>query len=180
MRNLDLIDWTMQEARRLNPAHPVPTEPDITASLNRVLEALDYGPSKPNADDTIIQFPAVPSIELAANSSAPSPKETATPKLNAASNLLTSTETAPLPSQKLGAGTKSALLKAIVEPDIYTAPVDRDRAIVLRWMLRDIKSNRLKWSSINQHELRNLIDMGLVEIQNDEPVLTNLGVNAVI
>jgi hypothetical protein len=73
-----------------------------------------------------------------------------------------------------------APLKAIVEPDIYTAPVDRDRAIVLRWMLRDIKSNRLKCWTVNQHDLRDLIDMGLVEIQNDAPVLTNLGVNAVI
>jgi hypothetical protein len=39
----------------------------------------------------------------------------------------------------------SPLLKAIVEPDIYTAHADRERAIVLRWVLRDIKAtHRMK------------------------------------
>ena len=68
-------------------------------------------------------------------------------------------------------------LKAIVEPDIYTAP---KRAIVLRWVLRDIKANRLKLSPVDQHDLRDLIDMGLVEMPNDAPVLTNAGVNAIV
>ena len=71
-------------------------------------------------------------------------------------------------------------LKAIVEPDIYTAPADRDRAIVLRWVLRDIKANRLKLSPVDQRDLLDLIDMGLVEIRNDAPVLTNAGVNAIV
>jgi hypothetical protein len=69
---------------------------------------------------------------------------------------------------------------AIVEPGIYTARVDRDRAIALRWVLRDIKNNRLKWWPVNQHDLRDLIDMELVEMRNDAPVLTNAGVNAII
>jgi hypothetical protein len=71
-------------------------------------------------------------------------------------------------------------LKAIVEPGIYTAPADRERAIVLRWALRDIKANRLKLSPVDQHDLRDLIDMGLVEMPNDAPVLTNAGVNAIV
>ena len=33
---------------------------------------------------------------------------------------------------------KSVLLMAIVEPDIFTARVHRDRAVALRWVLRDI------------------------------------------
>jgi hypothetical protein len=74
----------------------------------------------------------------------------------------------------------SPLLKAIVEPDIYTAPADRDRAIVLRWVLRDIKANRLKLSPIDQRDLRELIDLGLVEMQNDAPVLTSAGVHAIV
>jgi hypothetical protein len=74
---------------------------------------------------------------------------------------------------------KSPLLKAIVEPDIYTAPKDRDRAIALRWVLRDIKNNRLKCSPVNQHDLSALIDMGLAEMQDDTPMLTNTGVDAV-
>ena len=69
--------------------------------------------------------------------------------------------------------------KAIVEPDLYTAPVDRDRAITLRWVLRDIKSNRLKLLPVNQRDLRGLIDMGLVEMRDDAPVPTNAGVGVI-
>ena len=74
---------------------------------------------------------------------------------------------------------KSLLLRAIAEPDIYTAPVDRNWAIVLRWVLRDIKSNRLKWSPVNEHDLQDLIDMGLVEMRDDAPVLTNAGAGVI-
>jgi hypothetical protein len=74
----------------------------------------------------------------------------------------------------------SNLLKAIVEPDIYTARADRNRAISLRWVLRDIKSNRLNWSPVNQHDLRILTIMGLVEMQDDAPALTNAGVSVIV
>jgi len=69
---------------------------------------------------------------------------------------------------------------AIVEPDIYTARADRDRAVALRWALRDIKNNRLKGSPVDQDDLRILIEMGLVEMRSDAPVLTNAGVSAII
>jgi hypothetical protein len=74
----------------------------------------------------------------------------------------------------------SPLLKAIVEPDIYTAPADRERAITLRWVLRDIKANRLKMSPVDPRDLLDLIDIGLVEMRNDAPVLTDAGVHAII
>ena len=74
----------------------------------------------------------------------------------------------------------SALLKGILEPDIYTAPADRERAIILRWVLRDIKANRLKLSPVDQQDLHDLIEMGLVELRNDIPALTNAGINAII
>jgi len=73
----------------------------------------------------------------------------------------------------------SPLLKALVEPDIDTAPADRERAIVLRWVLRDIKANRLRLSPVNQRDLRDLTDMGLVEVRNETPVLTNAGAGAI-
>ena len=85
----------------------------------------------------------------------------------------------PTVNAPIGA-TKSALLKAIIEPDIYIASKDRERAILLRWVLRDIKNNRLKWSPVNQFDLQTLTDMGLVELQDDMPVLTKAGVKAVI
>jgi hypothetical protein len=75
---------------------------------------------------------------------------------------------------------KSALLMAIVEPDIYTARADRDRAVSLRWVLRDIKNNRLKWSPVDGDDLRILIEMGLVEMRDSAPMLTNAGVSAIV
>ena len=74
----------------------------------------------------------------------------------------------------------SPLLKAIVEPDIYTAPADRERAISLHWVLRDIKANRLKLSPVDQPDMLDLIDMGLVEMRNEAPVLTSAGVNSIV
>ena len=50
-----------------------------------------------------------------------------------------------------------------------------DRAIRLRWMLRDIRGKRLKLSPVSPDDLRTLIDMGLVEMRDDVPVLTRDG-----
>ena len=83
-------------------------------------------------------------------------------------------------AETLIAEPKSALLMAIVEPDIYTARADRDRAVALRWVLRDIKNNRLKWSPVDQDDLRILIEMGLVEMRDGAPMLTNAGVSAIV
>ena len=55
------------------------------------------------------------------------------------------------------------------------ANFDLDRAIALRWTLRDIKAKRLKLSPVSDADLRTLIDLGLVEMRDDVPVLTNAG-----
>jgi hypothetical protein len=126
-----------------------------------------------------VHFTAAPSIEPDDDSSSPrpSPELNVDPKPNTASDFLAPTQAAP---SSAGGVPKWPLLKAIVEPDIYTAPIDRDREIDLRWMLRHIKSNRLEWSPIKQHDLRDLVGRGLVEIRNDAPVPTNAGDNAII
>jgi hypothetical protein len=174
MKNLDLIDWTMQEARELNPEHHIPSDLEGPPSFNKLLEVFEGGERvNPNSDDTIFRIAMAPSIQLAN-------EVTAEPKPNTVSNLPAPTEAATGTPADGGVDPKSALLTAIVEPDIYTAPVDRDRAIILRWVLRDIKSKRLKWSPVSQQDLQDLIDMGLVEMRNDAPVLTNIGVNAII
>ena len=49
------------------------------------------------------------------------------------------------------------------------AQFDIERAITLRWALRDIKANRLKLSPVSDGDLRALIDLGLVEMQDDAP-----------
>jgi hypothetical protein len=55
------------------------------------------------------------------------------------------------------------------------ANFDLERAIGLRWTLRDIKARRLKLLPVSDLDLRALIDLGLVELRDDAPVLTNAG-----
>jgi hypothetical protein len=50
-----------------------------------------------------------------------------------------------------------------------------ERAIGLRWTLRDIKAKRLKMSPVSPADLSALIDLGLIEMRDDEPALTNAG-----
>ena len=54
-----------------------------------------------------------------------------------------------------------------------------DTAIRLRWVLRDIRAKRTKLSPISQNDLMALIELGLIEMQNDEPALTNEGMRAI-
>jgi hypothetical protein len=46
-------------------------------------------------------------------------------------------------------------------------------------VLRDIKGNRLKFSPVDRRDLRELIELGLVEMADAAPVLTNAGVKAI-
>jgi hypothetical protein len=50
-----------------------------------------------------------------------------------------------------------------------------ERAIALRWTLRDIKAKRTKLSPVSESDLRTLLELGLIEMRDDEPVLTNPG-----
>jgi hypothetical protein len=65
------------------------------------------------------------------------------------------------------------------QPDSPLAGLNLETAIHLRWVLRDIKAKRMKLSPVNPDDLRTLIEMGLVEMRNDEPVLTNEGHRAI-
>jgi hypothetical protein len=53
-----------------------------------------------------------------------------------------------------------------------------ERAIALRWMLRDIKAKRLKLSPVSARDLTTLSELGLIEMRDDAPVLTQAGHNA--
>jgi hypothetical protein len=57
--------------------------------------------------------------------------------------------------------------------------LDLDTAIRLRWALRDIKAKRLKMSSLGPDDLRTLIEMGLIEMRDEMPVLTGEGERAI-
>ena len=47
-----------------------------------------------------------------------------------------------------------------------------ERAIGLRWTLRDIQARRLKMSPVSDEDLRVLTDLGLIEMRDEGPVLT--------
>jgi hypothetical protein len=55
------------------------------------------------------------------------------------------------------------------------AGLDLDSAIRLRWALRDIKAKRTKLSPVSPDDLQTLIGMGLVEIRDETPAVTNDG-----
>ncbi|MHC2461064.1 hypothetical protein [Bradyrhizobium embrapense] len=42
----------------------------------------------------------------------------------------------------------------------------------MRWILRDIQAGRLKLSPVSDEDLRVLTELGLVELYDDEPELT--------
>lgn len=54
-----------------------------------------------------------------------------------------------------------------------------ERAITLRWALRDILANRTKFLPLADADLQLLIEMGLVEVHDDEPSLTEPGLAAI-
>ena len=63
--------------------------------------------------------------------------------------------------------------------DKHMAGLDLDTAIRLRWALRDIKAKRTKLTPVSPSDLKTLIEMGLVEMRDDAPLLTNEGHQAI-
>ena len=51
-----------------------------------------------------------------------------------------------------------------------------EKAISLRWTLRDIQARRLKLSPVSDEDLKTLTGLGLVELRDDGPALTPAGV----
>lgn len=50
-----------------------------------------------------------------------------------------------------------------------------EKAIGLRWTLRDIRARRLKMSPVSDEDLRLLAGLGLIEMRGEGPVLTEEG-----
>jgi hypothetical protein len=55
------------------------------------------------------------------------------------------------------------------------AGLSLDTAIRLRWALRDIKAKRTKLSPVSPDDLQTLIGMGLIEMRDEAPLVTNEG-----
>ena len=53
---------------------------------------------------------------------------------------------------------------------------DLERAIGLRWTLRDIQARRLKMSPVSDEDLATLTGLGLVEVRDEGLVLTQAGI----
>ena len=58
------------------------------------------------------------------------------------------------------------------------AQFDLEKAINLRWTLRDIQARRLKMSPVSDEDLRTLTDLGLVDVRDEGLVLTPAGTAA--
>jgi hypothetical protein len=161
MRNFHLLDWAISEIRQ-SKARNAPDEVETKLSVANEVES-DLHRPREDGEVNLADTPW-PDEEVVA---APDHKCFVEP--NAAAMISTEADRQP----KLG------LRKAIVERDPNTSPDDRDRAITLRWTLRDINSKRLALSPVGQDDLQDLIDMGLVEMRDNAPVLTSAGVGAV-
>lgn len=72
--------------------------------------------------------------------------------------------------------TLGPFLSVTGEMDMGEIPgVDPLRCIDLVWTLRDIKAKRSQLFPIDPDHLRELIGLGLVELRDDVPVVTNAG-----
>jgi hypothetical protein len=63
----------------------------------------------------------------------------------------------------------------MTEPKTGLASLELKDAVRLRWTLHDIKSQRTEIVPVSPDDLRILIDMGLVEMRDDAPVVTRAG-----
>jgi hypothetical protein len=51
-----------------------------------------------------------------------------------------------------------------------------EKAIALRWTLRDIQARRLKMSPVSDDDLKTLTELGLVEARDEGLVLSRAGI----
>ena len=59
------------------------------------------------------------------------------------------------------------------------AELSLERAIGLRWTLRDIQARRLIMSPVSDEDLTVLKDLGLIDVRDEGPVLTQAGIAVV-
>ena len=61
-------------------------------------------------------------------------------------------------------------------PEDPFAQFSLEKAIGLRWTLRDIQARRLKMSPVSAEDLKTLTELGLVEVRDQGLVLTQAGI----
>jgi hypothetical protein len=72
-------------------------------------------------------------------------------------------------------GTETGCLPFACEHGNRRIKLGLERAIGLRWTLRDIQARRLKMSQVSDEDLRVLTGLGLIEEIEEGPVLTQAG-----
>jgi hypothetical protein len=58
------------------------------------------------------------------------------------------------------------------------AHLELEKAIALRWALRDIIAKRLKLTPLKDDDLQALLELGFIEMQDGSPVVTQTGLAA--
>jgi hypothetical protein len=177
--DIHLINWTIEATRLLKAEQPQPSDVGpIIPSLDQILIWPDGDPSGRPAEsvDSIAKSTPIQSPSETSHVLPPSNDAEAATKPKATSYSPVPVSVAFSISADVRTEEPKAILATLViEPDIHSTAVDRDRMIALRWALRDIRSCRLKWSPVNQHDLGTLIEKGYIEMRGGTPVLTNDG-----
>jgi hypothetical protein len=83
------------------------------------------------------------------------------------------------PSVVETAGSRENTTTMADQPRSVLDGLNLDTAIRLRWALRDIKARRTQFSPISQNDLMALIELGLIEMRDEIPVLTYQGDRAI-
>jgi hypothetical protein len=187
MAEVDLVDWTLASVRELKAEEPkTPGNDAISAGKVPAFGPASLAPTPVELplvahDSKVGDIESHPVGDLAAG---PSTELVEGSKLEVVdTQRLESLAPKPVKVEQPGIpferDTHAALKKAVLDPDIYADKGDRSRAIDLRWILRDIRAKRTGWWPVGDRDLRVLTDMGLVEMREDVPVLTNLGRDAI-
>ena len=64
------------------------------------------------------------------------------------------------------------------QPSSLWTGLDLDTAIRLRWALRDIKAKRTKLTPVSPSDLKTLMELGLIEMRDDAPMLNKVAYQA--
>jgi hypothetical protein len=159
MKHFDLIDWTIQKAMRLRPVERQTLSASNGPSSTDMMEVFEPERAKLSTEEKK-QTPRGPDIQTMAEQAAtPFPRDVvvAVPKA-------TDAERSPV---VVSVGSSIAAETWLTEPYSNlrktvaqtTKQIDPTRLIDLRWALRDIRSERLKWSPVSSNDLQMLFEM---------------------
>jgi hypothetical protein len=117
----------------------------------------------------LTEMPALVSTD--AKSSAPIFEKQRSPVSDQQANAAPTAKAAAVdpPTDTESAVTRAQEAKALLDG------LDLNTAIHLRWVMRDIRSKRTKFSPVSANDLTALVELGLVEIRDELPRLTGLG-----